>query len=285
MTVDLAADRTDIVKVGDTVEIELADGTTTPGTITEIGTVAESGTDAFGNPISPSVTVTIGLDDPAASAEYTNSPVTVRIVRDSRTDVMAVPVSALLAVLEGGYAVEVVDASGPTHLVAVEPGLFQDGWVGGHRPERRPDGRCRDRGAVVTAVAELHGVAKRYPGDPPVEALRGRRPAHRGRGADRRSSGRPDRASRRCCICWARSIVRPKDRSGSPVTTSRRCPIATCPRCGRGGSGSCSSRSSCWAGRAPSTTSPTACCTAASGRRIGVGRRRVRSSGSAWAIG
>ena len=42
---------------------------------------------------------------------------------------MAVPVAALLAVLEGGYAVEVVDASGSTHLVAVETGLFQDGWV------------------------------------------------------------------------------------------------------------------------------------------------------------
>ena len=129
MTVDLAADRTDIVKVGDQVAIELADGSVTAGTIGEIGTVAESGTDAFGNPISPTVTVTITLDDPAASAAYTNSPVTVRIVRDSRADVMAVPVASLLAVLEGGYAVEVVDPSGSTHLVAVETGLFQDGWV------------------------------------------------------------------------------------------------------------------------------------------------------------
>jgi peptidoglycan hydrolase-like protein with peptidoglycan-binding domain len=129
VTVDLAADRTDIVKVGEAVEIELADGSTTPGTIQEIGTVAESGTDAFGNPISPSVAVTIGLDDPAESAAYTNSPVTVRIVRDSRDDVMAVPVASLLAILEGGYAVEVVDPSGSTHLVAVETGLFQDGWV------------------------------------------------------------------------------------------------------------------------------------------------------------
>jgi peptidoglycan hydrolase-like protein with peptidoglycan-binding domain len=129
VTVDLAADRTDIVKVGDAVEIELADGSTTAGTIETIGTVAENGTDAFGNPSSPSVKVTIGLDDPAASAAYTNSPVKVRIVRDSRADVLAVPVAALLAVLEGGYAVEVVDPSGSTHLVAVETGIFQDGWV------------------------------------------------------------------------------------------------------------------------------------------------------------
>ncbi len=37
--------------------------------------------------------------------------------------------ASLLAVLEGGYAVEVVDASGATHLVGVETGIFQDGWV------------------------------------------------------------------------------------------------------------------------------------------------------------
>jgi peptidoglycan hydrolase-like protein with peptidoglycan-binding domain len=129
VTLDLAADRTDIVMVGDTVSIELADGTETPGTIREIGTVAEGGTDSFGNPSDPTVTVTIGLDDPAASAAYTNSPVAVHIVRESRPDVMAVPIASLLAVLEGGYAVEVVDASGSTHLVGVTTGIFQDGWV------------------------------------------------------------------------------------------------------------------------------------------------------------
>ena len=129
VTVDLAADRTDIVKVGDQVTIELADGSTTTGTVSDIGTVAEGSTDAFGNPSKPTVTVTIRLDDPAASAAYSNSPVTVHIVRESRANVMAVPVASLLAVLEGGYAVEVVDADGATHLVAVKTGIFQDAWV------------------------------------------------------------------------------------------------------------------------------------------------------------
>ena len=73
VTVDLSADRTDIVKVGDAVEVELADGSTTAGRIAEIGTVAESSTDVFGNPSTPAVTVTITLDDPAALAAYTNS--------------------------------------------------------------------------------------------------------------------------------------------------------------------------------------------------------------------
>ena len=135
VTVDLAADRTDIVKAGDAVTIELANGSTTPGTVAEIGTVAEGGTDAFGSPSNPTVKVTITLTDPAASAQYTNSPVTVTIVRESRPDVMAIPVASLLAVLEGGYAVEVVDAGGTnstgptTHLVGVKTGIFQDGWV------------------------------------------------------------------------------------------------------------------------------------------------------------
>jgi peptidoglycan hydrolase-like protein with peptidoglycan-binding domain len=129
VTVDLAADRTDIVKAGDAVTIELADGSTTPGTIREIGTVAKGGTDSFGNPSKPTVALTIGLDDPAASAAYSNSPVTVHVVRQSKANVMAVPVASLLAVLEGGYAVEVVDAGGTTHLVGVRTGIFQDALV------------------------------------------------------------------------------------------------------------------------------------------------------------
>ena len=32
-------------------------------------------------------------------------------------------------IAEGGYAVEVADADGSTHLVGVETGIFDDGWV------------------------------------------------------------------------------------------------------------------------------------------------------------
>jgi predicted ribosome-associated RNA-binding protein Tma20 len=42
--------------------------------------------------------------------------------------VLAIPVAALLALAEGGYAVELVD-NGSTHLVGVETGLFADGLV------------------------------------------------------------------------------------------------------------------------------------------------------------
>ena len=42
---------------------------------------------------------------------------------------LAVPVEALLALAEGGYAVEVSDGDGTTHLVGVELGVFADGLV------------------------------------------------------------------------------------------------------------------------------------------------------------
>ena len=44
-------------------------------------------------------------------------------------DVLAVPVSALLALSEGGYAVEIDDGAGGTALVGVEAGMYADGWV------------------------------------------------------------------------------------------------------------------------------------------------------------
>ena len=42
---------------------------------------------------------------------------------------LAVPVTALIALTEGGYAVEVMADDGSTALVAVDPGLFADGRV------------------------------------------------------------------------------------------------------------------------------------------------------------
>ena len=44
-------------------------------------------------------------------------------------DVLAVPVSALLALAGGGYGVEVVAPSGAHHLVGVTTGLFAGGQV------------------------------------------------------------------------------------------------------------------------------------------------------------
>ena len=69
------------------------------------------------------------LDDPSLAGDLDEAPVEVLVVSDSVEGVMAVPVTALLALSEGGYAVEVGLADGSTALVAVEPGFFADGLV------------------------------------------------------------------------------------------------------------------------------------------------------------
>ncbi len=109
---------------GGAVTVVLPDGTRTPGTITEVGTVAS--TDAQGE---STFEVEIVLDDPAAAAGLDEAPVDVEVLTDSREDVMAVPVTALIALREGGYAVEVEVGSGDTRLVAVDPGFYSEGLV------------------------------------------------------------------------------------------------------------------------------------------------------------
>jgi peptidoglycan hydrolase-like protein with peptidoglycan-binding domain len=151
ISLDLDADDRDLFEVGKAVEIELPDGTSVPGTIESIARVAQTSTDQQGNSTT-TLPVAITLDDPSAAGDLDQAAVAVTVVRSSRENVLTVPVNALLALREGGYAVEVVDGSassaapsaGPTasspagsvvpespatHLVRVEPGLFDNGNV------------------------------------------------------------------------------------------------------------------------------------------------------------
>ncbi len=69
------------------------------------------------------------LDRDGAGAGLDEAPVEVEIIDDRAVDVLAVPVSALLALSEGGYAVEIDAGNGTTRLVAVEVGMYADGFV------------------------------------------------------------------------------------------------------------------------------------------------------------
>ena len=62
------------------------------------------------------------------AAGLDEAPVDVEVISDSVLDVIAVPVSALVALAEGGYAVEMQTATG-TQLVSVEPGFYAGGLV------------------------------------------------------------------------------------------------------------------------------------------------------------
>ena len=129
-----------LVHIGDDVTVTLADGrTTTPGVVFAIGTAAATAANpnspngsgsggAGGGPGGDSVDVTVALRDPGAAGTLDVADVTVNIVSARIKGVLAVPINALVALVEGGYAVEVVD-SGARRLVPVEPGLFANSLV------------------------------------------------------------------------------------------------------------------------------------------------------------
>jgi hypothetical protein len=72
--------------------------------------------------------MTVTLQDPARVSGFTSAAVTVNVVSAHVTQVLAVPINALVALAEGGYAVEVVDRAG-RHLVGVHTGLFANSLV------------------------------------------------------------------------------------------------------------------------------------------------------------
>jgi multidrug efflux pump subunit AcrA (membrane-fusion protein) len=97
------------------------------------GSSSSSQSSSSSSSSSPTVALTITLDDASATGTLDQAPVTVSIISQSRSakGVLAIPISALLAVQEGGYAVEVIDSNGHTRFLKVQTGLFddQDGLV------------------------------------------------------------------------------------------------------------------------------------------------------------
>jgi hypothetical protein len=123
VTVELEAARQSEVHQGDAVVITLPNLTTTPGTVSSVGTVAKESSSDSSKTIVP---VEITLTDPAAAAGLDQAPVLVSITTGTVDNALVVSVTALLALAGGGYAVEVVDPNGVHHLVPVELGLFDD---------------------------------------------------------------------------------------------------------------------------------------------------------------
>jgi hypothetical protein len=128
VSVALDADLQSEVKAGDQVTITLPNGSTTPGAVTSVGTVATAPSNNPGGTGSstPTVPVTIQPTNPAATGSLDQAPVQVAITTTTVQDALTVPVNALLALAGGGYAVEVANPDGTRHLVTVSPGLFDD---------------------------------------------------------------------------------------------------------------------------------------------------------------
>jgi peptidoglycan hydrolase-like protein with peptidoglycan-binding domain len=127
VTVDLDVSQQGYVKQGDRVEVVLPNGRRAKGRIREVGRVAE--TQGSGQEQTTTIPVTVALDNPRAGGRLDQAPVDVYVTTQTKRGVLAVPVAALLALTEGGYAVETVDAAGQHHLVAVRLGVFSNGMV------------------------------------------------------------------------------------------------------------------------------------------------------------
>jgi hypothetical protein len=112
----------DVVHKGAAVTVELPTGATVDGTIASIGdaVVGSDGSVTF------PVTVTTGAID---AGDGTSVKVDVSVVLAAGA--IAVPAESLLAVSEGGFAVEVPDKTSATgtKLVGVKIGAFADDWV------------------------------------------------------------------------------------------------------------------------------------------------------------
>ncbi|UJP40187.1 peptidoglycan-binding protein [Cellulomonas palmilytica] len=121
VAVSLRTGQAGLVPVGATVHLTLADGTLADGTVATAEVVA--GEDA------PSLAVTItagtddGDDDPLAG-QLEGAPVQVELAQTVATDVLSVPVTALVALADGGYAVQQVASDGTAPSVPVTPGAF-----------------------------------------------------------------------------------------------------------------------------------------------------------------
>ena len=122
------------VSVGDSVEIELPTDERVPTQITFIDqVVTQTQAGEF-------IEVTLEVLNPEEIEAYDQAPVKVFVTTEISENVLYVPVNALLALAEGGYALEVYsggtevgtfegESGVDTSYVAVEIGVFTDGFV------------------------------------------------------------------------------------------------------------------------------------------------------------
>ena len=112
--------------VGDAVVVELADGRLADAVVGALSDTPRRNGSGPTADLVVDVTVTITQIPEGGLIE---GPANVRITDQVHNGLTMVPVRALVALAEGGYAVSVVHDDGTSAYAAVETGLFQDGWV------------------------------------------------------------------------------------------------------------------------------------------------------------
>jgi peptidoglycan hydrolase-like protein with peptidoglycan-binding domain len=139
VTLSLKATQQELAHVGEAVPVQLPDGTTVHGHVSEVGTVAsESSSEGSGgngkggngneggNGENATISVKVTLDHPVAHLD--KAPVSVELVKAIRRHVLAVPATALVATGGGGFAVQVLEGNRRVEI-PVTPGMFANGYV------------------------------------------------------------------------------------------------------------------------------------------------------------
>jgi peptidoglycan hydrolase-like protein with peptidoglycan-binding domain len=147
IAVDLDVQYEDLVQSGTKATVELPDGTSVDAQVTEIGTAASAptgtgtGTNGGGSgapaggasgPPQAGLPVTLAVPQQDKLGRFQAAPVNVTVVAETRPDVLAVPVNALVALREGGYAIEVAGTPPPGAPADYRPvtlGMFVNGRV------------------------------------------------------------------------------------------------------------------------------------------------------------
>jgi hypothetical protein len=150
VTVDLDASLQSEAKVGERVTVQLPAGNTVNGKVTAVSSVAQTsssgdngsgngsggggggggggnGGSGSGSGSSSTIPVTITLSGHHMGAGLDQAAVSVNFAQQRANHVLSVPVTALLAVSGGNYAVQ--DAQAPHSLIPVTVGLFAAGYV------------------------------------------------------------------------------------------------------------------------------------------------------------
>jgi hypothetical protein len=133
-----------VAKTGARVTVVLPSGEKVGGRISSVGKVAvaaPSNEQSTGSSADTKATIDVKLRLFSGATALDQAPVTVRFKQSRRRDVLAIPVTALIAQPGGTFAVQLVQANGTRRVVTVRPGLYTSGYVeiagAGLRPGQR----------------------------------------------------------------------------------------------------------------------------------------------------
>ena len=126
VTVPVDATDVDTISVGADVTVTLPSNAAVPAQVTAISQSVQDGSaSGTGQSGPPRVAVVVTPSRAEDVAKFNAATVQVKFTTTVHKGVLAVPVGALVALLEGGYAVQRPDG----RLIAVQTGMFSRGMV------------------------------------------------------------------------------------------------------------------------------------------------------------